>query len=68
MEYEEFTLEEQLYLKQIEKIENIMVVLDDALGLICERDERLHVVEQICTVLNLEFDACELWVHLRGRS
>ena len=61
---EEYTEDELAYLKHIERIENIMVVLDDALEVVCEPSERLAVVESICSVLDIEADSFELWQHL----
>lgn len=61
---EEHTEDELAYFKHVERIENIMVVLDDALEVVCEPDERLAVVESVCSALGIEAQTFELWQHL----
>ena len=61
---EEFTPDELAYLTHVERIENILVVLDDALEVICKPPERLAVIEAVCRVIDLEPDCVELWQHV----
>lgn len=61
---EEYTEDELAYLKHVERIENIMVVLDDALEVVCEPDERLAVIESVCSALGVEAESFELWQHV----
>lgn len=60
--------EVELYFKHLERIENILVVLDDSLEVICEPAERLSVVDFILSVLGIEPDTSELWQHLNTKA
>jgi len=57
----------EAYFKHLERIENILVVLDDALEVICEPHERLAVVDFILSGLGVEPDTTELWKHLNKK-
>ena len=65
---EEFTAEEEAYLLHIERIENILVVLDDALEVVCKPPERLAVIEAVCRVIDLEPDCVELYNHIKNKT
>jgi hypothetical protein len=64
---EEFTPEEEAYFLHIERIENILVVLDDALEVICKPPERLAVIEAVCLAIDLEPDCVELYNHIKDK-
>lgn len=64
---EEWTAEEQAYFKHIEHIENIMVVLDDALEVVSDAKSRLAVIETVARAIDLEPDCLELWQHVKQK-
>lgn len=64
---DEYTEAELALFKHIERIENIAVVLDDALEVICDPEERLMVIEAIARAVNLEADCMELWQHVKQK-
>lgn len=64
---DEYTEAELALFKHIEHIENIAVVLDDALEVICDPEERLMVIEAIARAVNLEPDCMELGQHVKQK-
>lgn len=56
--------EVEAYIQHVERIENILLVLDDALECCCSPAERLFVIEAVASVLNVEPDCIELWQHV----
>lgn len=57
----------ETYFKHLERIENILVVLDDAMEVICEPSERLAVIETVARAIDLEPDCLELWQHVKQK-
>jgi len=65
---EDFTPEEMAdYVVYVEKVENVMVVLDDMLEIGTTLEDRLLVIEAVANALGVEADCMQLWQHVNGQ-